>query len=221
MQKIKILCIPGWNEGCSVFNRIKENLSDYFDFIYVELPGFNKNAPPTFAYYPIDYANYIKNKTNNKFDLILAHSYGGKVAVEYCKNILNVPLILLAPSIIKPHKSIKVKLKILIYKIKKKIGLLKNKAYGSVDYINATGIMKKVFMNAINTYYDKDLSSLDNKILLIYGSKDFQTPYKEGKRIKRINNRINLIKVKGDHFVLMNNSFEISKHIYKFVREEI
>ena len=64
MQKIKILCIPGWEEGCSAFKRINENLSDYFDFIYVELPGFNNNAPPTFAYYPIDYANYIKNKTN-------------------------------------------------------------------------------------------------------------------------------------------------------------
>ena len=221
MNKLKILCIPGWNEGCSVFNKIKENLSDYFEFIYVELPGFNNNEDPPFAYFPIDYARYIEKKTNNKFDFIVAHSYGGKVAVEYCLNIRKVPLILLAPSIIKPRKSVIIKLKIFLYKTRKKLGLLKNKEYGSRDYTNAKGIMKNVFMNAINTYYDYDLHNLNGKTLLIYGNKDKQTPFKEGKRIKKINNDIELVKIKGDHFVLINANFQISKLIYKFVREDI
>ena len=74
---------------------------------------------------------------------------------------------------------------------------------------------------AINTYYDYDLHNLNGKILLIYGNKDKQTPFKEGKRIKKINNDIELVKIKGDHFVLINANFQISKLIYKFVREDI
>ena len=219
MKKIKILCIPGWNEGCNVFDKIKEILSDYFEFVYVELPGFNNNNPPSFAYYPKDYAEYIKEETNSSFDLILAHSYGGKIAMEYYLNIKNVPLILLAPSIIKPTRSLKVKLRILLFKIRKRLNLLNNKEYGSKDYINSKGIMRKVFMNAINTYYDQKLDKLTDKVLLIYGNKDKQTPYKEGKKIRKINNKIKLIKVSGDHFALINNDLKISKIIYRFVRE--
>lgn len=221
MNKLKILCIPGWNEGCSVFDKIKEDLKDFFDFIYIELPGFNNNKTPPYAFYPIDYAKYIFEKTNNEFDLILAHSYGGKVAVEYYLNICKLPLILLAPSIIKPKKTIIVRLKIFTYKIRKKLGLLKNKEYGSKDFINSSGIMRKVFMNAINTYYDNDLHQLSSKTLLIYGDKDKQTPFKEGKKIYKINKNIKLVKIDGDHFALINKEFQISKLIYKFVREDL
>ena len=67
----------------------------------------------------MDYAKYIKDKNIN-FDYILAHSYGGKVAIEYYLNFEKKKLILLGPSIIKPHKSIWIKFKILIYKLRKK-----------------------------------------------------------------------------------------------------
>ena len=37
MNKLKILCIPGWNEGCSVFDKIKEDLKEVIFELYREI----------------------------------------------------------------------------------------------------------------------------------------------------------------------------------------
>jgi len=220
MLKLKVLCIPGWNESCCIFNKIEKELSDYFEFIYVELPGFSSNPLPPKAFYPKDYAIYINNLINEDIDLILAHSYGGKVAMEYYKMFKKVKMILLAPSIIKPKKNILTKIRIIKYKILKKLNLLKkNKEYGSEDYKNAKGIMKQVFINAINTYYDDEFSKIEDEVLLIYGKKDKQTPLKEGKRIKKKIKHASLLSIDGDHFALINNPRVIIKNIYKFGRK--
>lgn len=221
MEKKKILCLPGWNENCSVFNGIKRMLNDYFDFIYVEFPGFSNNKPPEKEYFPLDYANYVYEKTNDNYDLILAHSYGGKVALEMYFNYKKTPLILLSPSIIRPKKIVKTRIKIIKYKILKKLNLLNNKKeYGSTDYVNAKGVMKKIFINAINTYYDNNLSKIFDKVLLIYGKKDRQTPNKEGKKIKSLIKNSELAIINGDHYVLYKDSYTVSKLIYRFLRDE-
>ena len=125
MIKKRILCLPGWNERCSVFDEIKILLNDYFEFIYVEFPGFSNNEYPEKDYFPKDYAEYVYKKVNEEFDIILAHSYGGKVALELYFQYKKTPLILLAPAIIKPKRTIKTKIKIIMYKIMKKLNLLR------------------------------------------------------------------------------------------------
>ena len=220
MKKSKVLCIPGWDEGCRVFDKIKDYLKDYIDSIYVELPGFNNNGLPNKAYTPFDYASYVNN-LNLEFDYILAHSYGGKVALEYYFNFQKVKLIFLGPSIITPHKSLFTKLKIIKYKVLKRLNLLnKYKEYGSVDYQNAKGVMKETFRIAIKTYYDSELEKIEDDTLLIYGKNDKKTPISEGKRItKRIRNS-KLEIIDGDHFMMLNNASMVSKLIYRFTRED-
>ncbi len=221
MIKKRILCLPGWDERCSVFDEIKILLNDYFEFIYVEFPGFSNNEYPEKAYFPIDYAEYVYKKVNEEYDIILAHSYGGKVALELYFQYKKTPLILLAPAIIKPKRKIKTKIKIIMYKIMKKLNLLnKKKEYGSIDYLNSKGIMKKVFLNAINTYYDNNLTDIFDKVLLIYGKKDKQTSFKEGRRINKLIKRSKLSIIDGDHYVLYKDSFSVSKIIYHFLRDE-
>lgn len=220
-MKKRILCIPGWDENCTIFNKIRAILDDYYEFIYVELPGFSMNKLPETPYYPIDYAKYIKDQIKDEFDVILAHSYGGKVALEYYLNYKKTKLILLAPSIIKPRRSLGVILRIIKYKILKKLNILnKNKVYGSEDYKNTSGIKRIIFLNAISTYYDKLLPLIDDKVLLVYGNKDDKTPLIQAKRIKKKIKQAKLKIIKGDHFVLVNNSDEVCKEIYKFMREE-
>ena len=218
MQKSKVLCIPGWNEGCNVFENIKNYLKDYLEFVYIELPGFNSNLPPNKPFSPLDYAKYIKDKNIN-FDYILAHSYGGKVAIEYYLNFEKKKLILLGPSIIKPHKSIWIKFKILIYKLRKKYNLLNNnKTYGSVDYQNAKGVMKETFRIAINTYYDNKLNEIKDNVLLIYGKYDKKTPPREGRKANKLLTTSKFEIINCDHFMMISNADSVSKLIYKFVR---
>ena len=219
MQKSKVLCIPVWDEGCKVYEKVEEYLKDYLEFVYIELPGFNNNPYPNKPFAHLDYAKYIRNK-NIEFDYILAHSYGGKVAIEYYLNFEHKKLILLGPSIIKPCKNLVVILKIFLYKLRKKFHLLNNKkSYGSIDYQKAKGVMKDTFLIAINTYYDNKLNEIEDDVLLIYGKKDKKTPPKEGRKInkKLKNSRLNVIE--GDHFIMVNNAELVSKLVYRFVRD--
>ena len=91
-------------------------------------------------------------------DLIIAHSFGGKLAMEYCLNIKDIPMVLLAPSLIK-DKSIKKYFRIFIYKLAKILRCKKllQKFNGSLDYQQTANneLYRKNFLSIVNTFFLK------------------------------------------------------------------
>lgn len=224
MSKTNILVIPGWMESVKVFSKVKELLSDYCNFIFIDLPGFNgEKINQTFT--PKEYAKYIYAyvmQKNINFDVILSHSYGAKVAIEYYLNFKKTPLIFVAPAIVRPNKKVSVKLRVFSYKLLKKLKLLrKGKEYGSRDYINTPPCMKETFKIAISTYYDNYLSHIKDKTLLIYGKDDRVTPKKEGERILKIIDDSEMKIINGGHFCFLDSNIEFCKVIYKFLRDNL
>lgn len=201
----KILFIHGWNQNGYVFNKVINILNKLYKCETITLKGFGDEVLEK-AYSPYDYAKEIYAKYKD-IDAIVAHSYGAKVAVEYIHNYKDVPLLLVGPAIIKPRKKLKIKLRILEYKLRKKIKKVK-KEYGSVDYKNSKGYLKDTFFIAINTYYDKVIPLLDSKITLIYGKEDLITPKKEGIKIIKMNPKINMHIMNGGHSSFVDNPYE-------------
>lgn len=224
MGKINVLVIPGWMENSKVFLRVKELLSDYCNFILIDLPGF-KNEIIDESFTPKDYAKYINfYASENKidFDAILSHSYGSKVAIEYYLNFKKTPLIFVAPAIVKPNRKVSVKLRVFSFKLLKKLKLInKKKHYGSKDYKNTPPCMKETFKIAISTYYDNYLHHIKDKTLLIYGKKDKVTPIKEGEKILKLIKGSKIEIINGGHFCFLDNTIDFCKIIYKFVRDNL
>lgn len=224
------ILLHGWGQNIYSMLPIAHILKGYRCLI-VDLPGFGDSAIPEYLLTIKDYVSLINKlciSLNFKPKLVIGHSFGGKIAYAYALRYKVEHLVLAAPSIKKPHKTFGQRLRICLYKLIKKINKssknrfqsLLNK-FGSKDYQNAHGVMRRIMVNSVNTYYDETFSSYSGNVLLVYGSNDKITPLKEGKKIKDklINGKLKIIN-KGDHFAYLDKRYTFIRFIEEFIGSE-
>ena len=89
-EEPKICFLHGWGGSSSDFSLITNN----FESIAIDLPGFGKSKEPESSMNPKEYAEYIINLIPDTVEVLVGHSFGGKVAaVSYTH--LTLPTILL------------------------------------------------------------------------------------------------------------------------------
>ena len=90
-EKPKICFLHGWGGSSSDFSLITNN----FESIAIDLPGFGKSKEPESSMNPKEYAEYIINLIPDTVEVLVGHSFGGKVAVHmsFMKNYKNLVLI--------------------------------------------------------------------------------------------------------------------------------
>ena len=79
---------------------------------------------PSDYYVLEDYVGLVEQFVNDKKlanPIILGHSFGGRIAIRYASRHQVSKLILVDSAGMKPKNYVKVKLKIMIYKLKKKL----------------------------------------------------------------------------------------------------
>ena len=186
-----ILMIHGWDYE-NYTNRCKNyawsnrklfinKLSEKFNVIYLNLPGFGGEPEPKEKSWNLDdFSKYIDSYIKQhhlKIDYILGYSFGGAVATRYKLNVDNkIKLILISPAIIrnndKSKKFIKTPRFLDVLRVKIRdiylIYYIKNPEmkYGT-KFLRATyqNIVRLNLISEINTFDSKD-------ILIIYGSND-------------------------------------------------
>ena len=97
-----ILFLHGWGCDKSYFRQTTE-IIDYANTIVIDLPGFGENEALKKPYEIENYVNEINNflSLNNYHpDIIVGHSFGGKLAVFLAEKTKVNYLVLLSPSII-------------------------------------------------------------------------------------------------------------------------
>lgn len=224
------LLLHGWGQSTYQMLPIAHILMGYRCLV-VDLPGFGESCIPENVLTVRDYAILIHRLCQKlKFNplLVIGHSFGGKVAYAYASYHRVKHLVLAAPSIIKPNKTIGQYLRIYLYKFLKNINnkshnkfqKLMNKL-GSKDYQNAHGIMRRIMVSSVNTYYDDTFQDYYGKVLLVYGTNDKITPLKEGKKIKSKLNNVSLKVInKGDHFAYLEKRYTFVRYIEEFIGSE-
>lgn len=222
------LLLHGWGQNMSSMLPIAQLLKGYRCLI-VDLPGFGDSEIPKYLLTINDYALIINRLCIAlKFQpfMIIGHSFGGKVAYAYALNHKVNYLVLTGPSIIKPKKTIAQYLRIYIYKFLKKINnKIKNRhiykilsKFGSNDYKATHGVMRRIMVCSVNTYYDDTFEDYKGKILLVYGSNDKTTPLKEGKKIvKKLQKGTLKVISKGDHFAYLDKRYSFIRYINEFI----
>ncbi len=195
-MKRKILLIHGWNyanytsSGCvdAWSNRSKfvQSLSQHFDVVTINLPGFCGQTDPEQPWTLDDFVQYLGQIIEKeKPDCILGYSFGGAIALRWKKTSgdKKVKTFLVSPAILRKYahadmgfiqKTLKVILPDRLISVLRDaylVQIVKNPYYAQ-----ATKVMRETYRNIVAVDLRQDLLDVSDPLTLIYGENDTATP---------------------------------------------
>lgn len=196
--------LQGWGTDLGVYDSVADSMKENYRVIQFDFPGFGGSDEPTEAWNVDAYADFFckfLEKLGVEKASLIGHSYGGRVIIKLAaRDMLPFEIekiVLIDSAGILPRKSFSQKMKIKRYKIMKKI-LNLNIIYalfpelvddwrsrqGSADYRNATPIMRRCLVMAVNEDLTGLLPKIKQDTLLIWGDKDTATPISDAKMME-------------------------------------
>ncbi len=229
-----LVFLHGWGDTNATFNEVINILKEEFMIISIDLPGFGGSQAPISAWSLSDYADFTNDLLAKidvqKVNAFVGHSYGGAVLIKGLgqNKLQSEKLVLIGSAGIRASAKLqKQTLKIVSKAAKLPLYLLpknrrnaiKTKAYSKLgsDYMLAPH-MQAIFKKIINDDVRKEATSVSAPTLLIYGSKDSETPVEYGQLLAQAIPKSELRIVEGaGHFVHQSNQDEVAKYIKDFL----
>ncbi len=219
-EKVDLIILHGWGSSKNLMKQSFGSYMDGFRHIYIDLPGFG-NSTCNIALKTSDYARIVELlmiHLNASKDIILGHSFGGKVALLLNPNIL----VLIGSAGIPVPKPFIIKAKIIFYKLLKTIGLSKlRNLFVAQDAQNLSEPMYQTFKNVVNEDFSNEFKIFDKKALLFWGKEDTATPLSSAEKIDELIQDSKLEVYDGDHYFFMNNADDISKKIQNYFLDSL
>ena len=212
-DKPTICFLHGWGRSSNDFNLISKN----FKSISIDLPGFGKSEEPENSMNPKEYAEYLTNLIPDTVEVLVGHSFGGKIAVHMSFIKKYEKLLLIGAPLIRKNPEVNFNFRLNIYKFLNSLNLIskKNKEkfknkYGSEDYKNAAGIMRDTLVKTVNDDLSQLLDNVNTKVELIWGENDTVIPLSIGEEAntKLKESKLTIIKNEG-HNMLKSKSDQI------------
>lgn len=194
-----VIVLHGWGANIDTVMPIVNLLKNRFKVYAIDLPGFGKSEMPKEVFGSPEYAEiinqFMKLESIDKATLI-GHSFGGKISIilgsKYPELIDKIVLIDSAGLI--PKRGAKYYIKVYSFKtlrfiytklffwIKDEKRMEKfYKKFGSDDYQDSSGIMRKILVKVVNENLKPILKEIKAPTLLIWGDEDLDTPLYMGK----------------------------------------
>lgn len=213
-----IIFLHGWGCSLGVFKHVVSAIKNKYEIFLIDLPGFGKSSNLEI---PLDVKEVTKvfkdfiSKHNIINPILIGHSYGGRILIEYASSSLNIDKLILIDSAGIKHKSIKKWIKIILYKLKKHYFKLTKQVMkynellvnsGSSDYINSSQILKQMLIKAVTYDQKKLLKNIPCETLIIWGENDNTTKLKDAKVFKRLIKKSELVIIpSSSHFPFIDN----------------
>ena len=202
-NKKNIIFLHGWGSNKEIMKVFKDDFKD-LRHIYIDMPGFGKSPNP-YVLTTKDYAKIIDEflkELNIKKDIIVGHSFGGKVATLLQPELL---VLLASAGIIMP-KPFSVRIKIKTYKFLKNMGLSKfRKFFVSSDVNGMSENMYETFKNVVDEDFSDVFANYKGKVLIFGGIKDTAVPpeaiKKQGELFKK-----EVLLLNGNHYFFFDFS---------------
>lgn len=198
-----IIILHGWGASIQTVLPIVNILKDKFKVHAIDLPGFGKSKEPMQPIDSFEYANIVKaymDKMKINKVILIGHSFGGKLSIilgnKYPEMIEKIILVNSAGLI--PKRSVKYYIK--VYGFKTMRFIYKNlffwikdekklenfyKKFGSTDYKDSSGVMRKILVTVVNENLLTLLGDIKAPTLLIWGDKDTSTPLYMGRIMEK------------------------------------
>ena len=230
-----VLFLHGWADNLSTFQVLQDELSDEYQTVSVDLPGFGESQTPSKAWTLDDYVNFINHfleKTKTQPAAIVGHSLGGTIAIRgvATKSLTPKKIVLLAAAGIRTNlglrktifkliaKTGKLLTKVFPWQIRNK---LRNKLYKAAksDMLIA-GHMEDTFKKVVSQDVAADATKIKVPTLIIYGDKDTDTPPDYGQTFQRAIASSSLEIIPGaGHFVHHDEPEVVIEKIRKFIND--
>lgn len=192
-----LLILHGWGGSSGSWLKIQESVSSRgFCVISPDFPGFGKSKTPANPWTVGNYVEWLAeftNLLNLKSFSILAHSFGGRVAIKFINahpQKVN-KLILVGSAGIKPKPGIRTRAIFSLARIgnalftPKILARFKDGARNvfyvflrNRDYVKANGTMRETIKKVLAEDLLEDLPYIQTKTLILWGEKDKLVPLK-------------------------------------------
>jgi len=219
----EIVLLHGWGQNIEMMKPLGDSLSSHYHITIIDLPGFGLSKEPVYAYTIFDYTEVVHELLDElKIDnpIIMGHSFGGRIAIVYASKYKVNKLVLFgSPCVRHEYKSFKQN----IFKKVKKIKILAplvnvmKKHIGSVDYRNATPIMREVLVKTVNQDLSENAKKIKCPTLLIWGENDEAVPVNEAKELDNLLVDSALIVLPGTHYCYLENLNQVVNILYNFI----
>lgn len=229
-----ILLLHGWGDSAAGLQDLQKKLSESYEVIAVDLPGFGSTQTPGSIWKLNDYAQFVSSFLG-KLDInpyaILGHSNGGAIAIHGVSSglLYAEKLVLLASAGIRDeHKGRKNILRVVAKGAKALTAPLprnmqdkiKRKAYQAIGSdLFVAEHLQETFKNIVTADVRKDAANVVVPTLLIYGDADTATPVRYGKIFEAAMPYSHLEVVKGaGHFVHIDQKDAVYASIQRFLQ---
>jgi len=229
-----MLLLHGWKDSLHTFDEIIPLIQEHRT-IRLDMPGFGESEPPKNAWGVGEYVDFVKaftDKLGISPEVIIGHSFGGRVAIKGVGSGILKPkkLALIAAAGLARRRTFKNHLFVGLAKIgrvatsfpplsfwQQQIRRTLYNAIGS-DYFSS-GSLKETFKKVVS----EDLSVYASKIaiptLLVWGRQDASTPLSEAERIHDLVEHSQLDIVNGaGHFVHREKPADVARYINEFLK---
>ena len=234
-----VVLLHGWGGNHDSWFPITKILSNNYQVIVPDLPGFGQSEPPKKDWDINDYVNHlqklIRQITNDNGSItMIGHSFGGTIATVLAnKNSTKLDkLVLVDAKIIRPRTTVKTVVTKLVAKMGKTATSilpnqmqtqLRHKLYdtlGEHDYEETSGTLREIFKNVIAEDYQSYLPDIKTPTLIFWGEKDEDTPLSDGYKIHNlIHNSQFIILNSGTHFAYLENPEEFCEKVISFIEQ--
>ncbi len=210
--KVDMIILHGWGSNKAIMSKAFASYMDSFRHIYIDLPGFG-GSTCSMALTTVDVARIVELfmiQINASRDIILGHSFGGKVALLLDPTVL----VLVASAGIYRPKPLKIRVKIMLFKLLKIFGLSKFRSlFVAEDAKELNEHMYQTFKNVVDEDFSKEFSLYNGKALICFAKEDTATPLSSGERISQLIKDSTLEVFNGDHFFFMKEAESISSKV--------
>lgn len=184
-----VLALHGWARSSSDFTAVLTGL----EAIALDLPGFGASPAPSRSIGSAGYADLVGSLLD-RFErppVVLGHSFGGRVALQLAERGLTRGLVLTGVPLIRSGPGRRPSLGFRLMRLGHELSLISDarmealrRNRGSVDYRNATGVMRDILVMAVNESYETLLSDLDVPVDLVWGAEDTEVPVAVARQAK-------------------------------------
>ncbi|HHV26398.1 alpha/beta hydrolase [Anaerosalibacter bizertensis] len=198
-----VLLLHGWGANIDTMMPIFNLLKKDFKVYALDFPGFGESQEPKEIYGVYDYARITKkfiDKMGMEEVILIGHSFGGRVSIVLSSQYNNLvkKMVLIDSAGLIPKRSLKYYIKVYSFKTLK---FLYNilffwkdnkermekfyKKFGSTDYQEASGIMRRILVKVVNEDLEPHLKDIKASTLLIWGENDTATPVYMGEIMEK------------------------------------
>lgn len=215
-QGKNILILHGWGASIETIMPIFNHLKNQFKVYAMDFPGCGMSQKPKEVLGAYDYGRITKafiDAMEMEEVILIGHSHGGRVSLVLANKYpeLVKKMILIDSAGLIPKRKLKYYIKVYSFKALKKIystiffWIDKEekmekfyKKFGSTDYKDADGIMRKILVKLVNEDLRPLLKGIKASTLLIWGRDDDATPVYMGEIMEK--------EIKDSGLVILENA---------------